>query len=84
MRIRQYGNCEYKHSIFQNISSLRSFSHSQMFKHTDIFFSQKIDFHTSCKLSHQETINMICQSLFSEKIRKTSLVCRLLNLPREW
>ena len=40
------------------------------------YFSKKIGFDISCKLSPQETICMKCQSLFSGKNKKN------INLPR--
>ena len=43
------------------------------------YFSMKIGFDISCKLSPKETICMQCQSLFSEKNKKIfhNVVCRL-------
>ena len=43
------------------------------------FFSQKIGFDISCKLSPKETVCMECQSLFSGKNKKT-----IINLPSEF
>ena len=48
------------------------------------FFSQKIGFDISCKLSPEETICMKCQSLYTVKIETNISKCRLLIffLPR--
>ena len=48
------------------------------------YFSQKTGFDLSCKLSSKETICMKCQILFSAKIIKHRIICRLLNYFRKW
>ena len=46
------------------------------------YFSKKIGFGISCKLSPMETVCMTFQILFSRKNKKKlSLFCCLLNLP---
>ena len=48
------------------------------------YFSKKMRFDVSCKLSPKETVCMKCQTLFSRKnIGKLLSNGRVLNLPRE-
>ena len=65
-----------------DIGSLNIFQSTGKFsrRQTDIsYFSQKIDFGISCKLSPQETICLKCQSLFSGKNKKYISKCCLLK-----
>ena len=43
------------------------------------YFHKKIGFDISCELSPMETICMKCQSIFSEKSKKTISTCCLLE-----
>ena len=59
--------------VFIMLSMLvKNFSrwHFEMFSY---FFSRKVGFDISCKLSHKETIFMKCQILFSVKNKKKYL-----------
>ena len=47
------------------------------------YFSQKIGFDISCKLTHKEMLCMTFQSLFYWEIKMSSF-CHLLNKPRKW
>ena len=48
------------------------------------YFSKKIGFDTSCKLSPKETICMKCQILFSRKKKKKNISLSSAESPHEW
>ena len=69
---------------FQLIALRVKFSADNILKYFS-YFSQKIGFDISCKLSPVETICIEFQSLFSGKTKKNVIIaCHLLNLPIEW
>ena len=65
----------FDNAMILTLSTLGKISADDVLK----YFSQKIDFDISCKLSPMETICRKCQNLLSDKNKKNILKRRLLN-----